>query len=196
MKITRLETINQHKTRVYLEEEPVFILSSSHIRTLGLKAGDYVAEPLYETILWEILYPRAMKKAVDLLKQSDKSEYELKVRLRREEYPKAVQSQVLENLKEYGYINDKAYAERYVENKGRVKSKAQIRAGLYRKGISKEDMEQALWDGPGEQEALEKAISRKTKDPGSLSYEEKQKIAAGLYRRGFKQEEILKQLNM
>ena len=48
------------------------------------------------------------------------------------------------NRKGFCYINDEAYAKRYVEYKGRTKSRRQIEAELYKRGVDREIIEQVI----------------------------------------------------
>ncbi len=76
--------------------------------------------------------------ALALLEFRDRTERELRQKLKEREYgPEEIEETVL-FLKEYRYLDDEAYAGRYIRSCASRKSRRQIRADLERKGVSRE----------------------------------------------------------
>lgn len=195
MLVTKLEKINTKKTKVFLDEEYAFLLYPQDLRKYKLEEGIEISGELYDTIMEETVVRRAKKKAMDILKRSDKTEKELSFKLLQAEYPKEAVEKAIEYVKGYGYMNDERYLANYVYYKKHSKSIRVIELELQKKGLSKEQIRRQLEkEEVNDEEAIQKAIRRKIGTKTELSYEEMQKIAAYLYRKGFREEDIKKYL--
>jgi regulatory protein len=192
MIITKLEKAEKSKVRIYIDEEFAFKLTEKELEKLPLEEGQSILPEQFEKLIEVLIYPKAIEKALFILKFMDRCEQELRTKLSREEYPDDIIDRVIEYVKHYGYLNDERFASAFVKSRKNRKSKMMIRNELQQKGISKdiihivfeveyeaEDMEDA------EMIAIRKAIAKKTRDPKGLSVEEKQKLIASLYRKGF-----------
>ena len=125
----------------------------------------------------------------------DRSEADLRTRLKRSGYDTDVVEDAINYAKKFGYINDERYASHYIQAKSGTKSRRQIEAELKQKGIHRLP-EDAFPDSEAERESVRRLIHRKTFDVDSLDQDQKQKIAASLYRKGFPSEIIRKELHM
>lgn len=143
---------------------------------------------------------RAKKKAMALLMHNDRTEYELRSRLKRAGYSESAEDAALEYVMSFGYVNDTRYASRYVEFYQEKKSKKQLELDLQKRGVKQEDIAQAFDDEwEGEDAALQLALKKRLgedMDVSGLGYQEKQKIAAALYRKGFARGGICKALEL
>lgn len=143
---------------------------------------------------------RAKKKAMALLMHNDRTEYELRSRLKRAGYSESAEDAALEYVMSFGYVNDTRYARRYVEFYQEKKSKKQMELDLQKRGVKPEDINKAFeeeWEGDAKalRTALRKRLGQDV-DVSSLSYQERQKVAASLYRKGFMRGEICKELDL
>ena len=90
-------------------------------------------------------------------------------------------------------MNDEEYARRFAENRKKSKSSREIQSLLLQKGLSREEVESALEEVYGQEDALD-AIRRLAKkrhyDPATATFKEKQKLCAYLTRKGFRYEDI------
>lgn len=192
MIITKLEKTEKTKVRIYIDEEFAFILTEKELEKLTLEEGQSILDEQYEKLIEVLVYPKAIEKALFILKFMDRCEKELRTRLSREEYPQDIIDRVIEYVKHYGYLNDERFAAAFVKSRKNRKSRMMIKNELQQKGISK-DMIQTIFEAEYETEdmedaemtAIRKAIAKKTRDPQGLSSEEKQKLIASLYRKGF-----------
>jgi regulatory protein len=190
--ITKLEKADKSKVRIYLDEEFAFILTEKELEKLSLEEGQSILPSQYEKMIEVLIYPKAIDKALNILKFMDRCEQELRSKLSREEYRDDIIDQVIEYVKHYGYLNDERFATAFVKSRKNRKSKLMIKNELQQKGISK-DIIRMVIDAEYESEdtedaetiAIRKAISKKTREPQNLSAEEKQKLIASLYRKGF-----------
>lgn len=111
-------------------------------------------------------------------------------------YPDELVNQVIDNLKQYNYINDKEFAKRFIELNKNKFSKKVIKEKLYIKGINNDLIQELLADFNEESEisAAKKALYKKCKDydniKNELEYKEKSKLFAFLARKGFSYETI------
>ena len=133
----------------------------------------------------------ALEKATSYLNRKSHTEKEVKDYLLRKGYEEDESAEAVRRLKEYGYLNDLAYAKLYFEyglEKGRGKDR--IVRELAGKGVSKDTIEQAyddLEDIPNEDEMARQIaaqiLSEVGKEPNEMTYEEKQKLQARIARR-------------
>ena len=74
----------------------------------------------------EELLKEAKLKALQLLTGMDRTENQLREKLKQKEYPTEIVEQAIEYVKSFGYINDERYAQRYIEYKKTRKSKKEL----------------------------------------------------------------------
>ncbi len=192
MIITKLESTEKSKVRIYIDEEFAFILTGKELEMLSLEEGQSILPEQYEKLIEVLIYPKAIEKAISILKYMDRSEQELRFKLSRAEFSEDIIDRVIEYVKHYGYLNDERFATAFVKARKSRKSKLMIKNELQQKGISK-DILQSVFEAEYEAEdtedaemiAIRKAIDKKTREHQSLSEEEKQKLIASLYRKGF-----------
>lgn len=195
MIVTKLEKVDTKKTKVYLDDEYAFILYPQDLRGYKIKEGIEVSEELYCQIMKETIIRRAKQKAMALLKRSDRTEKELRIKLKQSEYPESAIEEAVSYVMKYGYVDDERYLENYLFYKKGQKSIRVIEMELQQKGLSKEQIrEQIEKEELNDGETIQKAIRKKIGAKSELSYEETQKVAAYLYRKGFKEEDIRKYL--
>ena len=196
MVITKIEPSSGKKYKVYLNDEFAFCLYKSELKIFSLKEGQKLEEKIYKKITEEILTKRAKRRALYLLENRDLTEYELQKKLEADKYKEDVIKEAVAYVKGWGYINDEAYAKRYVEYKGNTKSRRQIEAELYKRGVDREIIEQVIdIREEGETELIEKLILKKCANPSQMTEKEKQKIYQYLLRKGFTFEDISSSLH-
>lgn len=104
-------------------------------------------------------------------------------------------------MESFGYINDEAYARRYVETYMETKSRRRMEDDLRRKGVDRSCIEEAFCtvqeaDGLQNEEAMIKELLRKKHfDAKQADLKEKRRIQAFLYRKGFSPDKIRKAMN-
>lgn len=196
MLVTKLEELNKGKVKIYIEGEYHFLLYKKDVNTYKLRENKIISDEVYQDIKINTVFRRAKQKALAILKYMDRTEQELYWKLRQAEYTDEIINATIEYVKAYHYIDDERYVLNYIECKKLSKSKRQIEMELARKGISKDNISHAFIEQyVGEEEAIKKAISKKTKNSENLSYEEKLKLVNYLYRKGFKMDLINKSIN-
>lgn len=127
-----------------------------------------------------------------LLEYHDRTEKEMRQKLKEREYGQEEIDQVLTFLKEYGYINDAEYTKRYLRVYSKKKSARQITADLQKKGIEKDIITLCLEESPvDEEEQIYKLLVKKGYTPGEkMEPDAYRKLMGILCRKGFSYENI------
>jgi len=194
MVVTNIEKSVKGKFKIYIDKEYHFWLYEKELSLYHLEENTEIGSEVYKE-LYNTVLKRAKKKAMDLLKFMDRTERELIIKLKQQDYNESIISDVMAYIKSFHYIDDERYAQNYISLKKDTKSKRQIYAELAQKGIDEKLIEQVLNEEyASEDYAIQKAIRKKVNDVNALSKEEKEKLAASLYRKGFETELIKKYL--
>lgn len=130
--------------------------------------------------------------ALALLEFRDRTEQELRQKLKEREYSAEEIDETVLFLKEYRYLDDEAYAGRYIRSCAARKSRRQIRAELERKGVSREVIDLQLQEEEVDEDSqIRKLLVKKGYEPGKrMEPAEYRRIMAALGRRGFSGEAI------
>ncbi|WP_097015616.1 regulatory protein RecX [Anaerocolumna aminovalerica] len=193
MIVTKLEELEKTKVKVYIDGEFHFLLYRKDIKIYKLQENEQISDKVYEEIIENTVLRRAKQKAMAILKYMDRSEQELRQKLKQADYTETIIEAAIEYVKKFHYLDDERYAMNYIRFKKNTKSKRQLQTELSQKGIRKEYIDLAFQEEYDDEElAIQKAVSKKTSDVDSLSQEEKMKLASSLYRKGFKMDLIQK----
>ena len=122
---------------------------------------------------------KALSRALALLARRAYTEAELRRRLSR--YPEAEVEEALARLREWGYLDDRAYAEGFARSRKRRWGSGRLRAELLRRGVGEEVVEEVL---PGEDEEVEAAVSLLARRWSRLGGDRRRAVGF-LLRRGF-----------
>ena len=130
--------------------------------------------------------------ALALLEFRDRTEQELRRKLKEREYSTEEIDETVLFLKEYRYLDDEAYAGRYIRTCAARKSRRQIRADLERKGVSREIIDLQLQEeNVDEDSQIRKLLEKKGYEPGKrMEPAEYRRLMGALGRRGFSGEAI------
>lgn len=196
MLVTRLEQVNKRKCRVYLNDEPAFLLYYNEIAEYHMREGQELSDARLQKLIDQTLGKRAKVRCMDLLQISDKTEQELVRKLQQEEYPETVIREALDYVKSYHYVDDSRYARNYIESRKEGKSRQQISYELRGKGIRSELIQQA-WE---EAEPVDPVVlilrwaKKRHYDPQCNDERERRKFYQFLLRKGFLFSDIKKAL--
>ena len=111
-------------------------------------------------------YEAAKNKALRLLEYRSHSEREMRDKLKRVGFGHEEIERVLEFLREYNFINDREFAEKYARNLKNIKrmGKHRIKAELMKKGIASELIDDAISGIDWEEEDILTPMVRKKLD--------------------------------
>ena len=138
--LVRIEPFNgsAKRCRIVIEGACDICLYRSEVRRFGWQEGDEISSEVYDSIIRDILIPRAKQRAIHLLEQQDRTEAGLRNKLSWGGYPPVVIDEVISYLRLRHYIDDERYARTYVEYHKNSASRRKLRDNLTKKGVDKE----------------------------------------------------------
>lgn len=190
MLITDITPFDKNRRRIYIDYEYAFPLHLSELKKFGIKSGAELSKDIYSEIIG-VLERRIKERILYLIGDTDRTEKNIREKLRRSGYVGAVADKAIETLKEYGYIDDSRYARIYAENMrdGRNKSRRAIEAALCAKGVCRDVISDVMEEvGFDEEEQIIKALAKKGHTPETVSEADadtKRRLYGFLARRGF-----------
>lgn len=138
---------SSNKMKVWFGDNTFMLLYSSEIRQFHLKEkvqhNDLLEGEEY-TEFMQALCKRARAKAMSLLKDRDRTEYDIRMRLSKNGFPENVLEDTISYLYHYHYLDDTRYVSQYLFQNRERKSTRQIVQDLKQRGMSDEMIEQAL----------------------------------------------------
>ena len=150
------------KMHLHIDGEYFLTVDNGYLAELGVFNGMDVDCEDIERLRVDIGVRRAYNKAVDLLSRRDHSRKELLDKLRQKGYGEyAVEA--IEKLNDYGYIDDRRFAQIFAEELVRLKSygKKRVEQELYRKGIERDIICEVISECDFPSEKLAEIIERK-----------------------------------
>jgi regulatory protein len=199
MRIEQIKAITKTKCEVHLEDGTTFSLYKGEASRYHLREGEELSEEVYQELLQEILIKRAKKRAMHLLEKMDRSRASLADKLRQSGYPEEAVQEALRYVTSFGYLDDERFAMHYVQTRMESKSKRELSAKLYEKGISRDIADAVLercYEFQDESEAILRAIRKKNIDLSTATNDEKYKLFAYLARKGFAYDDIRQVIQM
>lgn len=198
MLITEIKELDKKRSIIKTDEDITFALYKKEIRYLNLEEGKELSHEEYGNICNEILIKRARKRAMFLLEKMDRTESQLRDKLRQGLYGEEIVEDAVAYVKKYHYIDDERYAGNYTRYQKARKSRRQIQMDLLQKGIAREQIEMVLereYETEDEQELICKWIEKKHYSGKDADLKEKQKMYQFLMRKGFHSQDIMYALN-
>ena len=193
MEITKIQALTKQKYRIFLDGESAFAGYKGELSRYHLEEGAVLPPEVYEELVNRVLKKRATLRAMHILERTDKTEAQLRRKLEESEYPKEAVESAIAYVTSYGYLDDRRYAEHYIEWKKQGKGKARLKMELVQKGISREIIEEVLesTDFGETREMIRQIILKKRKTDIPMNEKEKQRIYGFLMRKGFSSSDIL-----
>lgn len=194
MIITNIEAVTKAKSRVYIDEQLAFVLYKGELSRYKIKKDEEISEEAYREIIDEVLTKRAKIRCIYLLKSMDRTEYQLRTKLKQGGYPEEAVNTAIEYVKNLHYIDDNRYAQYYIDGRTGSKSKQQITQDLLRRGISKE-LIQSIYEQKepeDETEQIRKWVEKKRVDLETADPKEINRLYGFLMRKGFQASDISK----
>lgn len=191
-------------TRIYKDEnsnEATVICGGDSYRitvhdldTLCLEEGIEIDEETLELLSSSVERLSCIKKAFDFLSYGDLSEKQLREKLCRK-FTKELSADVAALFVERGYVNDNALAKRYAETFYEFKNMGitRIKNELFKRGISKEDIEDAVYQYTelDQSERIEAFITKKYDISRIDDIKYRQKVYSGAVRAGFSSTDVI-----
>lgn len=186
MKVTEIVPFGKTRSKVLTDEDFVFVLYRGELRRFGIAEDAVLTEEFLEGTLFPFLTKRAKERVVNLLKDQDRTEQELRRKLRASWYPEPCIDSVISWARDLHYVDDERYARYYLESHSDRRSRRRLIFDLMNRGIPKEVTERLLLEAPADEEAaVEKELRKKRYDPETADDDTKRKLAAYLSRKGY-----------
>ncbi len=194
--VNQVENIGKGKQRVSFDTGVSCILYHGEMRSLYVKEGAQLSQAQYEYILYEVVAKRAKKRVLYLLEKMDRTEHQIREKLKANQYPECCIEIAIEYAKSFHYLDDYRYACTFVRYHMEKYSRIQIKQKLLSKGISRENAELAIEaEYISEEREQIRALLEKKKFQGQTSNTtEFRRIYQFLLRRGFNSSDILKEM--
>ncbi len=184
--ITNIEEYHKSKYKIFINDEFAFVLYKGELRRYGIKQDMILTTELYHELVDQVLTKRATLRAMHLLEKNDRTEADVRRKLKENLYPQEAIDAAISYVMSYHYIDDERYTENYIRYKSSSSSRNEIKQTLLQRGIRKEIIEEkfAATDSD-ESELIMKLMKKRCQSPQDVSYEDKQKLFGYLYRKGF-----------
>lgn len=197
MQITDIIPLDSKRRGVYIDGQYAFPLYLSELNKYHISEGDEISTAILEVIS-EVIHRRIRERILYLLGDMPRTEKNIRTKLIQSHYTDESITPVIEELKEYKYIDDVNYAYEYANSLkfNGNKSRRVIEVKLYEKGVPREVISQVMNDiETDETEQIERMIRKKGYEPDELyqlDYNSQQKIYRYLMSRGFVSRDVCK----
>lgn len=192
MEVISLVKLTKGRAKICLQGGTDFVLYKKEYESYGIEEGADLSEADYNQIVSEILIPRCKKRALHLLEKQDRSEKNLRDKLKEGGYPEEIIDIAIDYINDYGYLDDARMAASHIRFYQDSRSKLRLKQDLIGKGISSEVIDRVLEEEYtcDESELIEKLIMKKHYDNENATYEERAKMYRFLAGRGFSSDSI------
>ncbi len=197
MIITQMDSFGKDKLLITLDEEISFCLYQKEAHHLQLEPGAELTDTQYQEIRKEILIPRARKRTMYLLERMDRTEAQLREKLRQGRYPEDIIENAIAYVKGFHYVDDLRYAESYVRCYSQSKSRRLLYQELVGKGVPRDLIEQALeeeYETEDESSKIARWLEKKHYSAEAADPKQRQRMYQFLLRKGFRSGDILRLL--
>jgi regulatory protein len=183
----------RQRFNIYLDGKFAFAVSGETL----LKSGLAVNQKLFEKDIKKLKYKDAKSKLYDktlrFLSYRPRSKKEIRDYLKKKRAEPKIIEKIIKKLKKQNLIDDRVFADWWLEQRSRFRPKGRraLWSELFKKGISKEIIEEVLFSEKEELCLAKKAGLKKLKAYQNLEpYQWQQKMIGFLARRGFSWETI------
>lgn len=192
MIVTAIEDFGKGKQKVYIDRQLAFVLYRGELSGCHIQEQTELSEATYEKIMEEILWKRIRERCLYLLKSMDRTEYQLRVKLRQGFYPEELIDRVITWLKGLHYLDDTRYAECYLRSHAQTRSRLQLKQELAQRGVDSAIIKAALeeMDAPEEEVMIRKWVEKKRVNLSDCTDKDRQKLYGFLVRKGFSPSEV------
>ena len=144
MEVLSLVKLTKGRAKICLAGGADFVLYKKEYESYGIEEGTDLPEDKYQEIITEIIIPRCKKRALHLLEKQDRSEKNLRDKLREGGYSEDVVDIAIDYINEYGYLDDARMAASHIRFYQDSRSKQRLKQDLIGKGISSDVIDRVL----------------------------------------------------
>jgi len=189
---------DKKKVSICLDNGESFVLYQGEAAKLSLFEKEVFDDTKYQQIMTEILGKRAIKRAMHLLEQQERTEKQLRDKLTLNGYPQQCIEMAIAYVKSYHYVDDYRYATVYIRYHQEKESKQKLTQKLMMRGINRETIQQALEEEfvADECAQIKELLRKRHFNPESADETERRKMAQFLMRKGFKTRDIFRMMRI
>ncbi|HIU02524.1 MAG TPA: regulatory protein RecX [Candidatus Onthocola gallistercoris] len=184
MEIIEIKRMENQKTEIVFDSGESFILPRKDAAATGLGVGDELTEEAWMALYRKTANAGARAYALNLLKVRDRSEKEVRDKLRQHGYDGETTEDVIVWLYGYHYLDDNRFAGNFIRYHSGGKSRREILYRLRQKGIDTigDEAEEEL---PDDRETIRKLVVKRCPTPENMDEKERNRIISWLARKGF-----------
>lgn len=192
--VTECIPLGKGRIRYHMDDGTEFVLYRGEAKKYRLGEGAELSDNEYEELLYGVVGKRAKKRALHLLEKMDRTERQLRDKLRQGGYPPVCVDLALEYVISYHYVDDYRYACNFIRCSQERMSRQQMKQKLMGKGVDREKIEQALEENyeTDENDQIIKLLEKRNFVPGKSDQKEFQRTYQYLMRRGFHSSDVLR----
>ena len=175
--VTECTTLGKGRLRFHLDNGTELVLYRGEAKQFRMREGSTLSD----------------EEEHQLLEQMDRTEQQLREKLKQGGYPQACIDLALEYVKSFHYVDDYRYACTYINYRQDRMSRYQLKVKLYGKGVPGEVIDRALeecYEGD-EQEQIIHLLEKKKFDAQNSDQKEFTRVYQYLMRRGFRSNDVL-----
>ena len=144
MRIISVTPLDKRRSKVLTDEDFAFALYRGELRAYNIEEGSQLSLEVYQEILEKILFKRAKERTLYLLRSRDRTELEIRRKLKDGYYPQEAIDYAVDFLKRYRFVDDENYGRNYISTYGDKKSRKQLEFELQNKGLDREEIDRLL----------------------------------------------------
>ena len=191
MRIISVTPLDKRRSKVLTDEDFAFALYRGELRAYNIEEGSQLSLEVYQEILEKILFKRAKERTLYLLRSRDRTELEIRRKLKDGYYPQEAIEYAVDFLKRYRFVDDENYGRNYISTYGDKKSRKQLEFELQNKGLDREEIDRLLEECQvSEEQQIAKFLKKKGYEKDITQPKERAKLAAALARKGFSYDAI------
>lgn len=180
-----LQKRNRQRVNVYLDGE--FAFGLQRIVAAWLQVGQEISDAKIAELVAQDSHEIAYQRALNLLCNRPHSEAEIHKKLKEHEFSEDTINSVIERLRQNGLINDKNFAQAWIENRceRRPRSRRALTYELRKRGVDPETIEQLI-ESVDDEEMAYRVATKRARKTNNLDWNEfRQMIFRHLSQRGF-----------
>lgn len=192
--VTSIKPITKKKFKVRFDNGIEVELYKGDIKTFDLFDGCTLDGSKQKEFFTDFLGKRATKRAMHILEKADRTEQEIRDKLKKNSYPEECIDIAINYLYSYHYLDDERYAQNYVMFYNDTRSQQKIKFDLQRKGVSRDIINSVLEEYylDNELDQIKKWIEKKHFDIEKADAKGFNRMYSFLLRKGFKSSNVLK----
>ena len=193
MYVTKIEPVTKTKYKVFIDGQFAFVLYKGELSRYHIAQDTEVDERLVSQILSEIVLKRAKLRAMHLLTDMDRTESQLRTKLKQGLYPDDIIEQAMAYVKSFGYVEDEIMQGDLCSADRTARAKKKFMHHSVRKVSQKRRLTKS-WKSDYEMEeergAIQKILEKRDLCREATESSKKAKICGYLLRKGFRYEDI------